>query len=142
MHSAQVEDTMQSNAEGQAAAAAPASEATADDGVGEHKLYAILGYILPFLFFLPLVQESSKNNAFARFHANQQLILLIVWVGVQFILGNVLYMTLGMGAYTLMPILNLAILVLAILGIIHAAQGNMKELPIVGKFQLVDKLFK
>ena len=111
--------------------------APAADGVSEHKLYAILGYILPFLFFLPLMQESSKNNAFARFHANQQLILLILWIGVQFVLSNVLYMVMSMGAYAIMPILNLAILVLAIMGIVHAAQGQMKELPVVGKFRLL-----
>jgi hypothetical protein len=28
-------------------------------------------------------------------------------------------------------------LVLAIMGIVHAAQGQMKELPIVGKFKLL-----
>ena len=51
---------------------------TTNDGISDHKMYAILGYILPFLFFLPLLSESSKNNPFARFHANQQLILLII----------------------------------------------------------------
>ncbi len=114
-----------------------AATPAASDGVSEHKLYAILGYILPILFFLPLIQESSKNNAFARFHANQQLILLLLWVGVQFVLSNVLYMVMSMGAYAIMPILNLAILVLAIMGIVHAAQGQMKELPVVGKFKLI-----
>jgi uncharacterized membrane protein len=123
----------------QSAAAQPAAEAApaANDAVGDGKLYAILGYILPFLFFLPLVIDSLKGNAFARFHANQQLILLILWIAVQFVLGNVLYMVLGMGAYALMPILNLAILVLAIMGIVHAAQGQTKELPIVGQFKLL-----
>jgi uncharacterized membrane protein len=123
-----------------AAPAQPAAEAAtpaANDAIGDGKLYAILGYILPFLFFLPMVIDSLKGNAFARFHANQQLILLILWIGVQFVLGNVLYMVLGMGAYALMPILNLAILVLAIMGIVHAAQGQMKELPVVGKFKLL-----
>ena len=128
-------------AQTQPATTAPATQAQGD-AVGDHKLYAILGYILPFLFFLPLVQDSSKNNAFARFHANQQLILLILWVAVQFVLSNVLYMVMSMGAYTIMPLLNLVILVLAILGIVHAAQGEMKELPVVGKFKLIDSLFK
>jgi uncharacterized membrane protein len=36
-----------------------------------------------------------------------------------------------------MPILNLALLVLVILGVINAAQGTMKELPIVGKFRIL-----
>lgn len=106
------------------------------DGVSEHKLYAILGYILPFLFFLPLLQESSKNNAFARFHANQQLILLIGWAGL-YVVSNMLVMILYMIGVFLLPLLNLAFLVLAIIGIINAAQGQMKELPVIGKFRLL-----
>lgn len=125
-----------SAAQSAAETSAPAAS-EASDAIGDGKLYAILGYILPFLFFLPMVIDSLKGNTFARFHANQQLILLILWIGVQFVLGNVLYMVLGMGAYALMPILNLAILVLAIMGIVHAAQGQTKELPIVGKFKLL-----
>jgi len=124
------------------AAPAQAAAPAAQDGVGDNKLFAILGYVLPFLFFVPLVMENSKNNTFARFHANQQLIVLILWIGVQFVLGNVLYMVLSMAAFALMPLLNLAILVLAIMGIISAAQGQMKELPVVGTFKLIDKMFK
>lgn len=111
------------------------------DDVSEHKLYAILGYILPFLFFLPLVQDSSKKNTFARFHANQQLILLVICIGL-YLLSNIFYIILMSGAYVIMPLLNLAILVLVIMGIINAAQGQMKELPVVGKFKLIDKMFK
>jgi uncharacterized membrane protein len=40
------------------------------------------------------------------------------------------------------PLLNLGILVLAIMGIIHAAQGEMKELPLVGKFNFLGMIFK
>jgi uncharacterized membrane protein len=95
-----------------------------------------LGYILPFLFFLPLLSESSKSNAFARFHANQQLILLIAVVGL-YAIHNVLYIILMAGGFFIIQILNLAILVLAILGIVNAAQGQMKELPVIGKFRLL-----
>lgn len=108
---------------------------TAASDAGDHKLYAILGYILPFLFFLPLLQDSSKNDPFARFHANQQLILLLGWVAV-YVVGNVLIMALYMFVF-LLPLLNLAFLVLAIIGVINAAQGQMKELPLIGKFTLL-----
>ena len=119
-----------------AAAEPNAAQQTPGDDISEHKLYAILGYILPFLFFLPLLQESSKHNAFARFHANQQLILLIGWAAL-YVVGNMLVMILYMMGVFLLPLLNLAFLVLAILGIIHAAQGQMKELPVIGKFRLL-----
>ncbi len=132
-------EQMQNNTQTQAAPVSEepkAAEAAQNDDVSEHKLYAILGYILPFLFFLPLLQESSKNNAFARFHANQQLILLIGWAAL-YVVGNMLVMILYMMGVFLLPLLNLAFLVLAIFGIINAAQGQMKELPVIGKFRLL-----
>jgi uncharacterized membrane protein len=121
----------------QAAEAAPVATASDNDGVGENKLFAIVGYILPFLFFIPLLQESSKNNAYAKFHANQQLILLILWIIVQFVVSNVLFGIIGWSTYSLMSILNLCLLVLVIMGVINAAQGQMKELPLVGKFRIL-----
>jgi uncharacterized membrane protein len=114
---------------------APAAEPAKDD-ISEQKLFAILGYILPFLFFLPLVMDSSKHSAFARFHANQQLILLLIIAGV-YILSNFLMMILFVGLVFIMPLINLAILALAIIGIINAAKGEMKELPFVGHFKLI-----
>ena len=106
------------------------------DEVSEHKLYAIIGYILPFLFFLPLLSESSKHNAFARFHANQQLLLLLLVVGL-YVIHNVLFIVFMAGGFFIMQLLNLAVLVLAILGIVNAVQGEMKELPLIGKFRLL-----
>jgi hypothetical protein len=38
--------------------------------VDSHKALAIVGYIIPILFFIPLVTD-AKNNTFAKFHANQ-----------------------------------------------------------------------
>lgn len=117
------------------------TEAPKTDGVDEHKLFAILGYILPFLFFIPLISDSSKHNAFARFHANQQLILLVIWVVWRVISGQIFYMMPFGGGYTLMSVFNLAFLVLVIIGVVNAVQKQMKELPVVGGFNLVDKLF-
>ena len=118
----------------------PHVEHKTTNDVDDHKLFAIIGYILPFLFFVPMVQDTSKNNTFARFHANQQLTLLVVCVGL-YILAQVIFSV----SYMLMifiPLLNIGILVLAIMGIIHAAQGEMKELPLVGKFNFLGMMFK
>jgi uncharacterized membrane protein len=123
------------------AAAPAASDATASNDHSDHKLFAILGYILPFLFFLPMLQEGSKNDPFARFHANQQLVILAVWLAV-YVVSTVLFSMMYMPLFFLMPLINLALLVLAILGIINAAQGEMKPLPVIGKFELLHKLFK
>lgn len=109
-----------------------------NDDVANHKTLAIVGYILPILFFLPLLSEEGKKSEFARFHANQHLILLIALVGLYFV-HSFLFMMFFMGGYFIMNIINLAFFVLMVIGIINAAKGEMKELPLVGGFKLLTK---
>lgn len=94
------------------------------------KIFAIIGYIFPILFFIPLVTE-AKSQPFARFHANQQLLLLI-W----YVIANAIGIVPVLG-WLAMPILIVIGLVLAIMGIINASQGAMKPLPIIGKYTLL-----
>lgn len=101
-----------------------------------HKVLAIVGYILPFLFFLPMLSDEGKKSEFAMFHANQHLILLIVLV-VLYFLHSMFFMMFFMGGYFISNILNLAYLVLVILGVINAAQEKMKGLPLVGGFTIL-----
>lgn len=95
-----------------------------------HKAMAVIGYIIPILFFIPLMSE-AKNNAFAKFHANQQLNLLIVYVASQVV---VIIPVLG---WIASPILGIAGIVFAIMGIINATNDRMKELPLIGSWQLM-----
>lgn len=101
--------------------------------VEENKIMAIVGYILPILFFVPLINESSKNSPFAKFHANQQLVLLIVAIIVN-IVGGIIPI---LGWFVILPIGTVAVVVLAILGIINAAKGEIKPLPIIGEFKII-----
>ena len=105
----------------------------ANPDVEANKVMAIIGYILPILFFVPLINESSKNSQFARFHANQQLVLLIAAIAVD-IVGSVIPI---LGWFLILPIGFVFLLVVAITGIVNAAQGNMKELPLIGRFKLI-----
>ena len=57
----------------------PEQKADSTD-VEKNKALAIVGYIIPILFFIPLVTD-AKNSPYAKFHANQQLNLLLFWVG-------------------------------------------------------------
>lgn len=97
---------------------------------GQHKTLAIIGYIIPLLFFIPLITD-AKNNAFAKFHANQQLNLLIFWVALNVI---VMIPVLGWIVYMVGVIAGFVFIVL---GVINAANGRMKELPLIGKFRLI-----
>lgn len=97
---------------------------------------SVLAYI-GFLFLVPLL--ACPNSKFARYHTNQGLVLFLL----EFALGVVT------GILVIIPIAGLIIggllsavggiftLVLMIMGIINAAQGQAKELPLIGKITLL-----
>jgi uncharacterized membrane protein len=114
----------------------PAAASVAD-GMDTKKLYGILGYIIPILFFLPLLDEKLKTDTSARFHANQQLILLIASLGLHFVVSNVLYMVLGPVAYMVSSLINLAILAFVVMGVINVLKGHDKALPVIGQFAIL-----
>ena len=124
------------------ASAAPVTEDKKDETNGPsqdmsaYRTFAILGYILPFLFFLPLIDDKTKNVPYVRFHANQQLILLITAFAV-YVLSGFLIGPLMMLGYYAMQILNFALLALAVIGAINAYKGETKELPFVGQFRIL-----
>lgn len=111
-----------------------AQEASSE--MGNEKLYAVIGYIFPFLFFLPLVQDDLKANQFSRFHAGQQLNLLLLVVAYM-ALQNVFFMILYFMWMPISSLIWLGIVVLAVLGVVNALGGHTKELPLIGKFKLL-----
>lgn len=116
----------------QQASPAPAPKAEQSD-VEKNKLMAIIGYIIPLLFFIPLLSDETKNSPFAKFHANQQLVLLIAAVIVN-IAGTIIPF---IGWFLILPIGCIALLVIAIMGIINASKGEMKRLPLIGGFEIL-----
>ncbi|MCR8636383.1 hypothetical protein NV381_34930 [Paenibacillus sp. N5-1-1-5] len=104
------------------------STLTADPAdVNANKWIGVLAYIL---FFLPLL--AAKESRFAMYHANQGLVLLILGIACNIVLG--LIPVIG---WILLPLANLATLVLAILGIIQAANGQLKPLPLIGGITII-----
>lgn len=141
-------------------------DSTADydrNDIAQNKVYAILSYI-GLLFLVPLL--GAPNSKFARFHANQGIVLFIAEAALS-IISAVFSLVFGAikGAlhtayvlvnltggvsfpYVLVSVLNviftvvfsilgLLILLLAIVGIINAAQGRAKELPLIGKIRIL-----
>jgi len=89
----------------------------------ENMLMAILAYIGPLILVSFLL---AKDDPFVKFHIKQGLLLLI---------GEVAAWMLGMmfwPLFFLVQIANIFFLVLAIVGIIRAARGEMKPLPLIG----------
>lgn len=92
------------------------------------KLFGILSYF----GILWLIGLLAGKTEFAKFHANQGLVLFIASaiIGVVGVIPIV-------GWFIVAPVGGIATLVFAIMGIVNAAQGQMKPLPLIGKFQII-----
>ncbi len=95
--------------------------------IENNKTMAGLAYLL---FFLPLL--ACPQSRYARFHANQALILFIVAIAGNIVLGIIPFI-----GWILMPFYALPILALAIIGLINGLGGKAKRLPIIGKYDLL-----
>ena len=96
--------------------------------VEKNKVIAILAY---FIFFIPLL--AAKDSKFAMYHCNQALVLFLTAL-VVYIIGIVVPF---IGWFVILPLGMVVVLIFAILGIINAAGGQMKPLPVIGKFQII-----
>jgi uncharacterized membrane protein len=125
----------------------------------KNKLFGILAYI-PFLFLVPLF--AAPDSKFSKFHANQGLLLTIVsvvlWI-VQWILNAIIRAIFYRDPQTLEDWVNYVnrasstpfliifvslvvwaiVTILAIIGIVSANKGECKPLPVIGKFNLINK---
>ena len=116
-----------------------ALEVNADDAE-KNKIFGILAY-LGILCLVPIL--AAKESPFARYHANQGLVLFILWIVIAValnIIDLVLLTILPSGMGFIVSILSLAylgILILVILGIINAAAGKCVPLPLIGGIKLL-----
>lgn len=99
---------------------------TAED-IEKGKTMAGLSYLL---FFLPLVV--CPESRYAKFHANQALLLLITGIA-----GNVILGIIPVIGWMLMPIFGLGVLALGIMGLINGFGGKANRLPLIGKFTII-----
>ena len=112
----------------------PAERQADSNDAEQNKGMAILAYIL---FFIPLITGDYKKSPFLMFHTNQGTVLFIsaVAYGVAFsILATILVFIpiLGWLLIWLLSICWIVVPVLMIMGIINAANGRMKPLPLIG----------
>jgi len=103
-----------------------------DKDIKDNKIYAVLAYF-GILVLIPIL--GAPNSKFARFHANQGLVLLICSIILNFISGIVsIIPTIGEVLGVFIP---LGVFIIQIIGIINAANGRAKEVPIVGKYKIL-----
>ena len=106
-------------------------EAMAND-VSQDKVFGVLAY-LGFLWLIPFFMRRDKQ--FVRFHLNQALILLICQAIIYVLTFVSKAISFNIGGY--ISILNFALGILSIVGIVHAIKGEEKELPLIGQFRII-----
>ena len=106
-----------------------------------NKTMGILAYI-GILVLVPIF--AAKNSGFARFHANQGLVLLILEAATGILMA--ILMTIMTASFNLTGItiiglitwlLYIPIVIFAVLGIVAAAKGDKKPLPIIGNIRIL-----
>ncbi len=107
--------------------------------INANKAMAILAYFGP-LVLIPIL--AAKESKFARYHSNQGLVLLIAAIayGIAYNIISAIILAISWRLYFVVSIIGLVsivISVLAIIGIINAATGKAKELPLIGKFKIL-----
>ena len=119
-----------------AALATPDATAAFDPrDIEQNKVMAVLAY-------LGILVLGAKESKFARYHANQGLLLCIAAIlyGVAYTVLSTLVLAISWRLYFVVSLLGLVgvlFLVLAVIGIINAANGRAKELPLIGKFRIL-----
>lgn len=109
-------------------APAVSTPAPAANDAEQNKGMAIVAYIL---FFVPLL--AAPNSQFAKYHANQGLILLILAIIVN-VAGSLIPV---LGWFIIWPIGSIFVFVLWVMGVLNAANGKEVPLPLIGKYTLI-----
>jgi len=99
--------------------------------IAQNKTMAILAY-LGILVLIPIL--AAKNSKYARYHANQGLLLFIAEIALSIVLRILVTISAVFGIFGL---LDFALLALLIIGIINVSNGKEKELPIIGGYILL-----
>lgn len=98
--------------------------------IEKNKGMAILAYI-GILVLVPIL--AAKESKYARYHANQGLVLWIASIAIGVVCGVISILpVIGFVGGLLSALGSLACFVLMILGIVNAAKGQCKQLPVIG----------
>lgn len=97
-----------------------------DTNTDNGKTVAIIAYITLIGWIIALVMNNGNKTQLGTFHVRQALGIMCVGVVFAIISGFI-------GIWILSSIINLALLVLWILGLVSAVQGEMKPVPVLGE---------
>ncbi len=101
-------------------------ETKPEGGNEDYRVTAALAYVL-LLFFIPM---AKKDSPFCQFHAKQGIVLFVVWIVVSLLAWIPI---IGWAAWLSMLILNVMV-------IVKTLNGEMWEIPYMGKYAKQIKL--
>ena len=96
--------------------------------INNNRVMAFLSYLWIF-FIVPLI--AASNSPYAKFHANQGLLLFLfdVVIAIVAMIPVVGWIISAVGAAM--------VLILRIIGIVNSLKGEAKELPLIGKYRII-----
>jgi len=94
------------------------------------KIYSFLAYVF---FFSILIYRAKKESDFVQHHSRQGMILFFLTI------ANFIFMAIPFLGWVLIPFLNIAIIILFVIGANNALAGNMNKLPLIGQFSNIIK---
>ncbi|WP_245394424.1 hypothetical protein [Isachenkonia alkalipeptolytica] len=97
------------------------------EDIEKNKAIAALAYLI---FFLPLL--AAQDSSYARFHANQGLLLFILGFG-----GNTILTIIPILGWIIIPFFSLFVIILGVMGILNAINGKAKDLPLIGQYRIL-----
>ncbi|MDX1653407.1 MAG: DUF4870 domain-containing protein [Brumimicrobium sp.] len=112
-------------------------------GPNVDKTVGIVAYVTLIGFIIALVLNSSKTGEekkFGAFHLRQMLGLIIFSIGLYIAVTILLFIiafaspSLALTFGLLLNLVFIGILVLVVIGIINAANGEYKEVPLIGQY--------
>ena len=100
--------------------------------IENNKVFAVLSYI-GILFVVGLI--AAPKSKFARFHANQGLVLFITEIVLGIVSGIVSFIPVVSGIVS--AVVGIISLVYMVIGIYNSASGKAKELPVIGGISII-----
>ncbi|MEO8590676.1 MAG: hypothetical protein ABI432_14975 [Flavobacteriales bacterium] len=99
---------------------------------GEDKTVAIVAYITLIGFIIAIILHGQKKTALGAYHLRQALGLICAWFALWICTMILAVVTFGIGVI-LMPLMGILFLIAIIMGVVAAANGEMKPSFLFGK---------
>ena len=93
---------------------------------GEDKVVAIVAYLTLIGFLVAIIIHMNKKTKLGAYHLRQMLGFMLSWFAV------IILIIIPIIGWILIPVFYICMIVLWIMGLIAAINGQMKPMPVVG----------